>query len=205
MKSTFLLSILAVVPAALLPMAATCQVAPASGPVPTAKSAPSYKYEVFAGYGYTTLNQVNLSRYGLQGVKISITRDWGKYFGLTGMGDYYKYATSSAGGGNPGKPVVESVLFGPEIHATLYGPLSGYFRGLMGGEHTGGENMQPKISFAGGVGVGMDYDLSPRLAIRASGDWIGASFSLINNSPSLGYSPHRNWNTRASIGLVYRF
>ena len=37
------------------------------------------------------------------------------------------------------------------------------------------------------------------------GDYIGASFSVINNSPALGYSPHRTWNPRASFGAVYRF
>jgi hypothetical protein len=55
------------------------------------------------------------------------------------------------------------------------------------------------------VGGGAEYALSPRFSIRAGGDYIGASFSVINNSPALGYSPHRTWNPRASFGAVYRF
>lgn len=204
MKSTFLLMILAVVPAALMPAAATCQAAPDAAAGPGAARPRVYKYEAFAGYGYTQLNQVNLSRYGLQGFKVSVGRNW-KYLGVVGLGDFYKYPTGFAGGGNPGKPVVMSALGGMDVHSTLYGPLSGYFRALMGGEHTGGENMTPTISFAGGVGVGMDYTLNPRWALRASGDWIGAAFTVRNNTNALGYSPHTNWNLRASIGLVYRF
>jgi hypothetical protein len=96
-------------------------------------------------------------------------------------------------------------MFGPEIHANVYGKFNGFFHALLGGEHTGGEGETPNISFAGGPGGGLEYNLSPRLALRASGDYIGASFSLRNNTPELGNSPHRTWNSRASVGAVYRF
>ena len=201
MKRTLLISILAVVPAALLPLAATSQVAM---PHKTAAegSEPSYKYEAYAGYGYTSLNQVNLSRSGLQGVDLSVTRDWGKHFGITADGAYYKYPLKS---GNPGDPSVDAVLFGPVFRAEIYGPLSGFVRGLLGGEHSGGESQTPNISFAGGAGGGFDYSLGRHLAIRAAGDDIASSFSLINNSSALGYSPHMRRNSRATFGVVYRF
>jgi hypothetical protein len=202
LKRTFLLSILAVVPAALMPLAAAGQVESPRAAASLDQVAPSFKYEAYVGYGYTSLNQLNLSRSGLQGVNLSITRDWGKYFGLTAEGAYYKYAIAS---GNPGTPSVETVLFGPVIHANLYGPTGIFFRGLMGGEHTGGESMTPNISFAGGVGGGMEYKLSTHFSLRASGDIIGQSFSVSGNSPALGYSPHRTWDSRASFGAVYRF
>jgi hypothetical protein len=51
----------------------------------------TYKYEVYAGYAYTSLNQVNSRAMGLQGVNVSVTRDFGKYFGVTAEGDYFKY------------------------------------------------------------------------------------------------------------------
>jgi hypothetical protein len=51
----------------------------------------------------------------------------------------------------------------------------------------------------------VDYNLNPRFSVRASGDIIGASFSLIGNSAQLGYSPHKTWDSRASIGVVYHF
>jgi hypothetical protein len=51
----------------------------------------------------------------------------------------------------------------------------------------------------------MEYKMTPRFSVRVSGDDIGASFSLTNNTAQLGYSPHRTWNPRAAIGVVYRF
>ena len=202
LKRKLLLSILAVVPAALMPLAAASQVAPASGSASAERVEPSYKYEVYAGYGYTSLNQVNQSRYGLQGVNLSVTRDWGKYFGVTADGAYYGYATGS---GNPGTPSVDTVLFGPVLHANLYERTGVFVHVLLGGEHTGGESMTPNISFAAGVGGGMEYKLSPHFAVRASGDYIGASFSVRGNSSGLGYSPHRTFDPRATVGVVYKF
>jgi hypothetical protein len=202
LKRTLLLSILAVVPAALLPLAAASQVAPARGSRSASEGEPSYKYEVFAGYGYTSLNQVNQSRSGLQGGNISVTRDWGKHFGLTADGAYYKYPLVT---GNPGDPSVDAILFGPVVRAKLYGKVSGFAHALLGGEHSGGESQTPSVSFAGGMGGGLEYLLGPRLSLRASGDNIASSFSLTGNSPALGYSPHLHWNPRASFGVVYKF
>ncbi|MFZ0306316.1 MAG: hypothetical protein WAL75_26760 [Terracidiphilus sp.] len=171
------------------------------------------KYEVYAGWGYTSINQVNQSRYGLMGVELSATRDWGKYFGLAVMGNYFKPPLSFGGGGggvnnntaNPGDPSVYEVLAGPEFHADIYDRLGGFIHGVMGAEHTGGEHMTPNLSFAGGFGGGMYYRLTDRFSVRVSGDKIGASFSLINNTPILGNSPHRTWNSSATVGLAYRF
>jgi hypothetical protein len=202
LKRTLLLSILAMVPAALLSLAATSQVAPAHKGATVEGGEPSHKYEFYAGYGYTSINQVNGSRHGLQGVDLSVTRDWGKYFGLIADGAYYKHPIAP---GNPGNPVVDSVLFGPVFHANFYKRTSIFVRALLGGEHSGGENQTPNVSFAGGAGMGMEYKLSPRLSLRASGDDIAASFSLINNTPSLAYSPHRTRSSRASFGVVYKF
>jgi hypothetical protein len=200
LKRTLLLSFLAVIPAALMPLAATCQVTPTAGSAPAERVEPTYKYEAFAGYGYTSLNQVNQSRNGLQGVNLAITRNWGKYFGLTADGGFYKFTYDSK---NPGTPTVSTVLFGPVLHAPLYGRVDGFFHVLLGGEHTAGESMTPKVSFAGGVGVGMDYRLSQRIALRASGDDIASSF--VQDPNHLGYSPHKRWNSRAALGVVYKF
>ena len=206
MKRTLLLSFLAVVPAALMPLAAASQVAPVRGSRSASQGESSYKYEVFAGYGYTSLNQVNQSRSGLQGVNLSVTRDWGKYFGITADGGYYRFPISHPiVVGSTLTPSVDTVLLGPVVRAEVWGKFSGFAHGLLGGEHTGGENQTPNISFAGGAGGGLEYKLGPRLSVRASGDEIASSFSLTGNSPALGYSPHRHWNSRASFGVVYRF
>ncbi len=202
MKRRFLLTTLAAVLAALLPMAAYAQVEsqPETSAPPPATPAP--RYEVSAGYGYTSINQVNQSRHGLQGVEVSGARYFGKYFGLVAIGDYYKWATAS---GNPGDPSVASILVGPQVRVQLAGPVDGFFRGTLGGEHSGGEHQTPKVSFAGGIGGGIDIGLTHRFLLRISGDRIGASFSLRDNSSLLNYSPHRTWNSRATVGVVYRF
>lgn len=198
MKKAFWFSLLAAIAAASLSLSAVAQAAPESGPPATA----SYKWEVYGGLSYTSLNQVNQSRHGLLGGQLAVNRNWGRYFGVRASGDYNKVATGS---GNPGDPTVYSILAGPEIHANLYGNLSGLFFGELGVMHTGGENMIPSTSFSGGFGGGLSYRLTDRLSIRATGDRVAASFSPINNTPQLALSTHKTWNPRASIGVAYRF
>ena len=207
MKRKLLFSILALFVAAFLPLTAFSKHIHARHheTAPAEKPASIHKYELALGYGYTSLNQVYQSRYGLQGVDASVTRDWGRFFGLTADGAYYKYPLRHATPGNPGNPSVDALLFGPVLHAKLFGHVDVLAHALLGGEHTGGENMTPNISFAAGVGGGAEYKLSPHFAVRASGDYIGASFSVRGNSSSLGYSPHRSFDSRATIGVVYKF
>jgi hypothetical protein len=193
------------VPAALMPLAATSQII--KPPKATTEGGEAvYKYQAYAGYAYTSLNQVNGSRYGLQGASLSVTRNFGKYFGLTAEGDAYEVPLGSPvvqTQGNTVTPSEEAVFFGPEIHAEIYGRYSGFVHGLLGGEHIGGYGQSPNISFAGGAGGGMEYTVTPRFAVRASGDDILSSFTVINPYP--GDSPHRTRSSRASIGIVYRF
>ncbi len=184
--------------AALVPAAAVAQ---ATEPAAAAEPARA-KYEVYAGFSYTSLNQVSLSRHGLMGGKVSVTRNFGQYMGLMAAVDYNRMPTGS---GNPGSPVVYSALAGPELHFDIYGPLSAQLFAELGYEHTGGEKMSPSSSFAGGFGGGMTWRLTNRWAVRVSGDRIGAAFSPQNNTPTLALSPHVSWNARATVGAVYRF
>jgi hypothetical protein len=216
LKRKVLLSILAAVFAAFLPLAAAAQASAAAD-----RPEPSYKYTAYVGYGYTGLNQVNGSRYGLQGVNADLERNFGKYFALTMEGDFYKYAlntggaTSIQGTGsstitfpnvNPGTPSVVSLLAGPVIRVPITGRVDGFVNFLLGEEHTAGEAMSPSTSFAGGYGGGLGYKLGKHLWLRASGERIGASFSFIdNNGPNAGNSSHKTWNPRASFGVAYRF
>jgi len=211
LKRMVLLSILAAAFAAFLPLAAAAQAA-----VPAERPETSYKYEVYAGYGYSSLNQVNGSRYGLQGVDAQARRSFGKYFGLTAQGGFYKYALDTGGAstngsvsGNPGTPSITSVLAGPVFIAPLGGRIEGFVDILLGAEHTAGELMSPSTSFAGGFGGGMGYKLNKHLWLHASGQRIGASFSLIDNvlpsGQTQGYSSHETWDARASFGVGYRF
>ena len=198
MKSTLLLSILAVASAISVPMAARAQVAPEKPPKDI--TGPDYKYEVYVGYGYTSLNQVNQSRSGLQGVSGSVMRDLGEHFGVKVDGGHYAWAVTAS---NVGSPTVDLLLAGPVAHANLFEKWSAYAEVLLGGAHTGGVTIQPKVSFAGGFGMGVDYNKTARWSIRAFGDDIGSSFTLTPFQP--GDSPHMRWNARAGIGVVYHF
>jgi hypothetical protein len=203
-KST--LSILAAVSALFLSLAAAGQAVPAADTASPEPVARAVRYEGFIGYGYTSLNQVSGSRNGLQGINASVTRDWGKFFGLTADGGYYRYAYDTT---NPGAnsiaatPTVTLVLLGPVVHADLFGHVSGFVHLLLGGEHTGGEFEVPNIALAGGLGGGLDYQLRPHLFLRASGDDIEAAFAQDPNGEN--NSQHKHRNSRASFGLVYKF
>ncbi|MGA9062249.1 MAG: hypothetical protein WB341_11350 [Terracidiphilus sp.] len=189
--------------AALAPLTAAGQVNPEAAPGPQ-RVAP-LKYEAYVGFAYTRIRQVPVSYSGLLGGKASLARDWGKYFQLIGSADYYTVGTGHRGLPNPGHPTVYTFLVGPALHANLFGNLSGLLFAQLGGEHTGGENMTPSISFAGGFGGGLAYSLSRNLAVQLTGDRVGASFSLPNNSSQLGNSTNRTWNARGTIGVVFRF
>ena len=198
MKSKLLFSILAVASAIVAPVSAISQVAPERPPKDL--TGPDYKYEVYVGYGYTSLNQVNQSRSGLQGVSGSVTRRFGDHFGLKVDGGHYAWGVTAT---NVGNPTVDLFLAGPVLRGNLFEKWSAYAEGLLGGAHTGNVAIQPNVSFAGGFGMGVDYNKSARWSIRAFGDDIGSSFTLVPFQP--GYSPHTRWNARAGIGLAYHF
>ena len=206
MKRKLLIAFLAVVSAMFVPLAATSQIAP-DRPARPEKAEPSDKWNIFAGYGYTSLNQVNQSENGLQGVNVSVTRNWGKYFGLTADGGDYAFTYDAT---NPGNPTVQMALLGPEFHVKLFERVDGFAHVLLGGEHTSTERASgfttvPKLSFAGGAGGGLDYKLNPHFALRVSGDLLASSFvqEPVANPP--GYSPHMHRNARAAFGVAYRF
>jgi len=198
LKRKMLLSVLAAVPAMLMPFAALGQLAKEKAPAETTE--PTYKYVAFVGWGYTSLNQVNQSESGLQGISASFTRDWGKYFGVTAEGGHYAWTVTRA---NPQKSSVDLYLLGPELHANLYGKTSLFVHGLVGAAHTGGVTIQPDESFAGGAGIGLDYQLTPHFGLRMYGDDIASSFTVVPYQS--GDSAHMRWNARGSIGVTYKF
>jgi hypothetical protein len=193
-----LLSMAAAIPALLMPLAASCQLAKEKAPASTTE--PTYKYEAFAGFGYTSINQVNQSESGLGGVSLSFTRDFGRYFGVTAEGGHYLFSITRS---NPTKPTVDQILVGPVFHAPLYDNVSIFVHGLIGAVHTGGISIQPDESFAGGIGVGLDYSLSPHFGLRAYGDDIGSAFTITPYQS--GDSPHTTWSAHAAIGVTYKF
>ena len=209
MKSKVLLTILAMLPVLLIPVQANGEgflhLHKRSGShieekKPQAPVELKNKYSVFAGYSYTSLHQVNQSRYGLQGPQVTVTRDFTKYVGFSLDGSYQKWSMQCC---NPGTPSVTTILTGPVFHAPLASKLDAFGRVLIGGAHTGGESMTPSVSFAGGYDIGMDWKFSKRMAFRASGGDIISSFVADPNKQ--GYSPHKHGNSRAAFGIVYSF
>ncbi|MGB6975532.1 MAG: hypothetical protein WBD67_12695 [Terracidiphilus sp.] len=200
MKRTLVILLLTVVGSAMMPRWAQGQLAEEKPKAPV--TGPNYKYVAFAGWGYTSINQVNQSRSGLQGASFSLTRNFGRFYGVTAVGGHYAWSVTQSNA-LVGNPSMDLFLVGPEVRAPLWGPVDIFARGLLGGAHTGNVSIQPNLSFAGGLGMGMDYNLNKRFAIRLSGDDIESSFTLVPYSP--GDSPHKRWNARASFGVAYRF
>jgi hypothetical protein len=205
LKRTFLFLILVASMAAVVSTPVGAQVNPEAAPGPS-RVTPT-KYEAYVGFAYSRLRQVPVSFSGLLGGKASLARDWGKYFQLMGAVDYYKVGTGHKSLPNPGDPSIYTFLVGPAVHATIYENLSGQFFGELGGEHTGGESMTPSISFAGGFGGGLAYNVGHNFAVQLTADRVGASFPLPNNNipPLQAGSTHRTWNARATIGVAYHF
>ncbi len=204
MKRTVILRVFCLLVLALAPLAAGAQVNPDSEGATTAESQGPFKYTVYAGGAYTRIRQVPASYSGLVGGKVSFARNWGKYFMLTGSGDYYKLGVGHAGIPNPGHPSVYSVLVGPGVHVDLFAGLSGQLFAELGMEHTGSESMSPSSSFAGGFGGGLTYNFNPRWGLQLTGDRVGASFPLPGTAQEAN-STHRTWNVRGTLGIVYRF
>jgi opacity protein-like surface antigen len=201
LKRKKLLSILAVISAALMPLAASSQIAPEKPASQTTE--PAYKWELFAGWGYTSLNQVTNSNSGLQGVSLSGTRDFGKYFGLTVEGGHYAWTLTRS---NTYPTTVNHFLAGPVFHAPLYEKVGIFVHGLIGAVNTemgDGVEIRPAYSFGGGIGIGLDYKLDQHWGVRAYGDYIGSSFTEVPFQP--GFSPHRRFNAHAAAGVTYKF
>lgn len=198
MKSKLLFLIVAVASAVCVPMVAAGQVAPEKPPKDL--SGPTYKNEVYLGWGYTSTNQVSQSRSGLQGVTGTIERDLTDHFGVKFDAGYYGWDVTATN--NP-HFTEYMFLLGPEVHANLFEKWSVYGEGYMGGVHTGGIPIEPSVSLAGGFGAGLDWNRTPRWTVRMGGDFIASSFTITPYQS--GFSPHIRWNGRGGIGVVYHF
>jgi len=217
LKSKFLFLVLAVVAAMMMPLTATSQVAP-DKPAHAEATDVLPKYEVFVGAGYTSLNNVNQSRNGQFGVNVKVTRDWGKYFGVFADGGVYKFPYDAT---NPGNPTVDMLLFGPVLHAHLLGPIGVFGHVLLGMEQISGTPITtglpsgtpsqpyatPSVSFAAGLGGGLEYKIKPRIFISFAGDDVRSAITadLPSSCANMGCSNHASRNSRAELGVVYKF
>lgn len=204
LNRTVFLRIFCLLAVALAPLAAGAQVSSDSTGKSSQDNQAVYRYSIYAGGAYTRIRQVPASFSGLLGGKVTVTRDFGRYFMLIGSGDYYKKGIGHAGIPSPGHPSVYSVLVGPGVHADLFAGLSGQLFAELGMEHTGGEPMSPSTSVAGGFGGGITYSINSRWGLQLTGDRVAASFPLPGTAQQAN-STHRTWNARGTVGIVYRF
>jgi opacity protein-like surface antigen len=188
-KGKFLLSILAL----SLPLSLAGQVSKPTAPTDAAASL--QKYELFAGFDYSGANQVKGSS-ALLGGNVGAAFKLKPWFG--GTADFGQYGASSG----VAKPTVTTFLAGPEFYIPSE-KLTGILHVMFGGAHTGGVTSTPDISFAYAVGGGVEYNISNRWSIRATGDAILSSF--VQAAASTGDSPHLRSNGRASGGVAYHF
>lgn len=192
MKGKFLLSVFAL----LLPASLVAQVAKPTIAVDNTNA--FHRYEVFAGYAYSSANQVRGSS-ALSGFNVGGDAKLKPWFGGTVDVGSYRYGSSSS---LTQIPSVTTVLAGPEFYLPA-DRLTGFLHVMLGGAHTGNAGTIPNISFAWGIGGGISYSLNEHWSARLSGDGIQSSF--VQATSDSGFSPHARWNPRATIGVGYRF
>ena len=190
MKGKFLLSVFAL----FLPLSLAAQVAK---PTLSAEANSSFqRYGLFGGFAYSGANQVKGSS-ALLGFNVGGEIKLKPWFGATA--DFGQYDASSG----LAKPTVTTFLAGPEFYIPS-DKLTGIVHVMFGGAHTGlSTAISPDVSFATAVGGGIEYSLSDRWSIRATGDAIYSSF--VQAAASTGASPHMRINPRASFGVGYHF
>jgi hypothetical protein len=189
-KGKFLLSLLAL----SLPLSMAGQVSAPTAPGAEAPVA-LQRYEVFGGFAYSAANQVKGSS-ALLGFNAGAAVKLKPWFG--GTVDFGDYGASSG----VEKPRVTTFLAGPEFYIPS-DRLIGFLHVVFGGAHTADVGAIPDISFAYGVGGGIEYIVRDHWAVRAAGDDILSSFVLAPSTS--GDSPHLRSNPRATFGVAYHF
>ena len=190
MKGKFFLSIFAL----LLPVTFVGQVAKPIAPAADAPS-PLQRYGIFADFAYSSANQVKGSS-SLIGFNVGVDAKFKKWVGGTAEFGQYSLGTGMV------KPTVTTYLAVPEFYIPS-DRLTGILHVTFGGAHTGGVVSIPDVSFAYGIGGGLEYKVANHWSARLMGDGISSSFVLA--PATSGYSAHARWNPRATFGVSYHF
>ena len=165
----------------LAALPAAGQVNPEAAPGP-AQAAP-YKYEAYVGVAYSRIRQVPVSYSGLMGGKGVTGPRLGKVFSTHGVGrTTTRWDSATATCRIPATRRSTPSWLGRQSTLRSMRTSADCFSRELGGEHTGGENMTPSISFAGGFGGGLAYSLSRNFGMQLTGDRVAASFPLPNNT-----------------------
>jgi hypothetical protein len=152
------------------------------------------KAEVFGGYSYTNVDMGNGLREGSNGLEISASANFNRWFAAEAdfTGSYQHLAD---GGGTAG---TYSYLAGPRFNLMhKHNPLNPLFvHFLLGFQHLSGTDFGSPVSntaIASALGVGTEWKISNGWAVRSSVDYAFTRYFATQN------------NVRAAVGLAYLF
>ena len=157
--------------------------------------APVNHFYLAASFAFSSANQVKSSS-SLMGAAVSLDGKVKPWFGGTADFGYYGLGYGLV------QPTMYTMLAGPAFFLNQ-DRYEGFVHALFGLAHTGNVGATPNLAYAYAIGGGMQYDITKRLAIRASGDGIFSAFAIDPNH--LGYSQNMRVNPRATVGVAYHF
>ena len=146
------------------------------------------KAEVFGGYSYVNFDTNGLtSRQSANGWEAAVSGNFNTWFALEGdVSGYYKSYSDVN---------VHDIAFagGPKI---TFRPI--FVHALIGFDHlSANQNLGSQNSFAGEFGGGVQWNVAPRWAVRASADYVLTRHNILG-----GPAVTQN-NYRVSAGIVF--
>jgi opacity protein-like surface antigen len=128
------------------------------------------------GYVFTNSGMPSASRLNLTGVDVEMIADLSPFFGVMADSSYVRAANVF---GTNNHADVLSYLVGPILYPVAHGKARLYVRGLAGGARVAGaipSSGSPPLTgyvnrFSWAVGGGVEYQISPFVALRTGGDY----------------------------------
>lgn len=127
------------------------------------------------GYAFTNSGMLHAGRLNLSGVDAKVLADLSPFFGVVADSSYVRAANTF---GTHGHADVLSYLAGPVLYPVAHGRVRMYVHGLAGGARVAGpiSFSSPLLTgyvnkFSWAVGGGVEYRISPLVALRTGGDY----------------------------------
>jgi opacity protein-like surface antigen len=128
------------------------------------------------GYFFTNSSMPSASRLNLAGVDAGFIADLSPFFGMKASSSYVRAANVF---GTNHHADVFSYLIGPVLYPARHGRVRAYVQGLAGGARVAGAIPSNGAStqtgyvnkFSWAVGGGVEYQISPMVALRTGGDY----------------------------------
>jgi opacity protein-like surface antigen len=128
------------------------------------------------GYGFTNSGMPSAGRLNLTGVDAAVIADLSRFYGVTADSSYVRAANVF---GTSHHADVLSYLVGPVLYPVARRKVRVYVQGLAGGARVTGaipSSGSPPVTgfvnkFSWAVGGGVEYQISPLVALRSGGDY----------------------------------